>query len=156
MKYTLPIIVSTILLMNPCRAVESSPIGNAIEDVKADSRFGEFAKIVIDASSKGDADTIEKYLIIGDAKASWEATKMGLQMMKNMKIKSATFDIDKTKREYEKKGAKWNLSAPADGEMTITFKIEPQDGDLGDETKVRYMVAKTAEGWRVVLPTTKK
>ena len=156
MKPAVILVLSALLSLSSHLAADATPQGAAIEHVKKEPDFAVFAEQVIEATQSGDADSLQKLTVIGDGGSFWEATKMGLQMMKHMKVKSSTYDFDASKRFYEKKGAKWDLSLPADGELTITFKIEPQEGDLGDETAVRYMVAKTPDGWRIALPTKKQ
>lgn len=149
-------IIASLLLFSPCLPAEATAQTDEVTQANKDPKFVAFAEEVAQATKLGDAEALKNLTLIGDGAAFWEATKMGLQMMKNMKVKSSTYTFDGNIRTYAKKGVQWNLSAPAVGELTITLKIEPQDGDVGDETIVRYMVANTNDGWRVVLPTTKQ
>lgn len=156
MRIPLIIALSTIASITSLVASEVSPRGKAVDMSKSDLQFKTFAEEVIQATKSADADRLKKHTLIGDAASFWEATKMGLQMMTHMKVESASYDFDGSKKFYEKKGKQWTMSHPADGELAVTFKIQPQEGLTSDETTVRYMIAKTQNGWRIVLPTKKK
>lgn len=149
------IILATVaaLTISPLTAAEAEPRGAAIEFAKKNPDFAAFAEKLVQLTQSGDTDGLRKLTVVGDGESYWKATKTSLEMIKTRKFKSSSYEFDAKKRTYELMGTPWDLSLPAEGQITVSLRYVPEGDEGAGSYVVRYLVAKTEEGWKVAVPT---
>ena len=151
--------ISTLILfaaMSLTLNAEIKPSGKAIELSKNDPSFAEFVTEIVESSFSSDHKRLGDITIKGDNIMAWASIK-GVTKLGRQKLDIATYDFDPEKKQFVSNGTRWQLSAPADGQLTIDYKMKKaQNSTMDVKEKHSFMVAKTTDGWRIVLPTMKQ